>query len=391
LIINRPAAPISVSRDGKLLAVGGQRGLVFEVATGRQLYAFGRKEDGLRPCLSPDGRFLAAFYTSDFTIEIYNGVTGKLERSFPAGEGDRRTGYPRILGPVFTPDSKLLVTVAGGRKIRFWNPFSGIEQRPIIVEADEVTNIALSPDGSLLASSALKSVRDKDGTIRGFMDDRISLWDVATGKMSRQIDIGDNPNWSHAVGNAAVAFGPDGKTLWTSGTDGTLQVWDVASGKELRRFSDHRGPLGAIAFAPGGKIFAVTDAAMAIRVRDVGSGRDLAPTCGQRNTISALAISPDHRRIATGSGDRTVYLWELATGRELRRLADKDDVSNLVYSQDGRVLFSAAYKILRAWGPEVRQRDMAAQSERRHRVGADIIFRRQVFSFGRGKAHHPFD
>jgi WD40 repeat protein len=344
----QPVRPISLSRDGKLLAVGGQRGMVFEVATGRQLYTFGRKEDGLRPCLSPDGRFLAAFYTSDFTVEIYNGVTGKLERSFPAGDGDRRTGYPRILGPVFTPDSKLFVTVAGGGQIRVWNPFSGIEQRSIVAEADEVTNIALSPDGSLLASTALKSIRDKDGTIRGFLDDRVSLWDVPTGKMSRQIDVGGNPNWSHAVGNASMAFGPDGKTLWTSGRDGTLQVWDVASRKELRRFSDHRGPLGAIAFAPDGKTFAVTDAVMAIRVREVATGRDLVPPQGHRNVVYAIAVCSERPEVATGGLDRTVYLWDPLTGRQLRQLADKVDVSSLTYSKDDRVLFTASYQTLRA-------------------------------------------
>jgi WD40 repeat protein len=346
---NRPVGPISVTRDGKLLAVGGQLGQVFEVETGRQVYTFGRKGDLLRPAFSPGGRFLAAIHSSDFTLELYNGLTGKMERSFPVGEENQRTGYPRILGPVFTPDNKRLITVVEGRQIRFWNPFSGIEQRPIIANTDEVTNISLSPDGSLLASAGLNKVRDKDGTIRGFMDDRVSLWQVATGKMLRQILVGGNKNWAYAVGRASLTFGPDGKTLWTSAEDGTLHVWDVASGKEARQFSDHSGCQAAIAFAPDGKTFAVADVGMAIRVRDVTTGRDLAPTSGQRSAIVALAVSPDGRQVASGSGDRTTYLWELSTGRELRRLGDKDDVSNLVYSLDGRVLFSAAYQILRAW------------------------------------------
>ena len=52
--------------------------------------------------------------------------------------------------------------------------------------------------------------------------------------------------WRHADGASFVAFLPDGKTLLSAGGDATVRIWDVATGKELRRFSAVGAPAGGV-------------------------------------------------------------------------------------------------------------------------------------------------
>ncbi len=58
---------------------------------------------------------------------------------------------------------------------------------------------------------------------------------------------------AHTDEATGVAFSPDGKYLVTCSHDGTVRLWDVASGKEVRRFTGHTGPTFGAAFSPDGK------------------------------------------------------------------------------------------------------------------------------------------
>ena len=78
---------------------------------------------------------------------------------------------------------------------------------PLNGHANWVRSVAFSPDGRTLVSGS------SDGTVR--------LWDVTT----RQ-QIGDPLN-GHDDVIRSVAFSPDGKTLVSGGADGTARLWDV--------------------------------------------------------------------------------------------------------------------------------------------------------------------
>src|SRR5437868_14313467 len=51
----------------------------------------------------------------------------------------------------------------------------------------------------------------------------------------------------------SVAFSPDSKTLASASYDGTLKLWEVATGKELATLGEYKGCLGCVAFSPDGK------------------------------------------------------------------------------------------------------------------------------------------
>jgi len=107
----------------------------------------------------------------------------------------------------------------------------------VLKQNDNVTGIAFSPDEKYLVTCSF------DGSVR--------LWEVATGKEVRRFA-------GHTVAAFGAAFSPDGKYILTSGRDGTARLWDVETGQEARRFTGHRSEVRDVAFSPVGKYILTT-------------------------------------------------------------------------------------------------------------------------------------
>ena len=97
----------------------------------------------------------------------------------------------------------------------------------LLPTASVVNSVSFSPDGATLASGA------GDGTIR--------LWDVATGESISTLE-------GHADGVHSVSFSPDGATLASGSWDGTVRLWDVATGDDYldSRRACGRGQFGVV-------------------------------------------------------------------------------------------------------------------------------------------------
>jgi WD40 repeat protein len=233
----------------------------------------------------------------------------------------------------YSPDGKILALGGGDNRIRLLDAATGKEIRRLrghqardfnppadrksafdllvrSVGAGNVTTLAFAPDGKTLAS--------------GGWDDMVRLWDVASGKELRKIV-------AHQAMVARVVFAPDGKRLASrGGIDGVVRVWDVVTGAELRKFEGlaRVNPWrfyreAALAFSPDGKRV-VASGRKAILFFDVDSGKEVASWPGSRDCMY-VAYSPDGKLLASGGLDdapRESYslrLWDAASGKELRR------------------------------------------------------------------------
>jgi WD40 repeat protein len=199
-----------------------------------------------------------------------------------------------------------------------------------ISHASPINSIDFSPDGRTIAS--------------GTWDNIIQLWDVSTGREIKRFE-------GHTGDIRSVNFSPDGRTIASGSDDNTIRLWDVSTGRELKRFEGHTSRIISVTFSPDGRTIASGSLDKLIRLWDVSTGRELKRFEGHTNSIRSVNFSPDGRIIVSGSGDKTIRLWDMSTGREIKRFeGHTGSIRSVNFSPDGRTIASGSDdKTIRLW------------------------------------------
>jgi WD40 repeat protein len=90
-----------------------------------------------------------------------------------------------------------------------------------------------------------------------------------------------------------------------------IELWDAASGGELRTLSGHLGPVLSVAFSPDALMLASGSEDKTVKLWSVASGRELRALSGHSGAVKTVAFAPDSRTLASGSEDKTVKLWDV--------------------------------------------------------------------------------
>ncbi len=349
--------------DGSTLVAGSEScpASVWDVATGA-LLSFCKDDAGSFPRLavSPDGRLLACARV-DAKVNVWKIADGTLLHSFPfegrerelafSSDGsflclrggytmkiwDLRTGLSRcsfgkanlaVLGPIFSPDSKLLVTKLGHESdICLWDAQAGQRVGTLSGHTELIMEVVFSLDGQLLVSAS------SDGTVR--------LWEYNS-------NMGRNGLLPPPIRDMRIQLG--GSLLAVSQRDDTAtttDVWEVATGAIQQTLNGHFcGAESANDMA----LLAVSEGKV-LQIRDAHTGEHLF-SAGAPSYLStaalAIAVSPDGRILAIVF-DLDVIPFDIASGslrHELRRTG-----MAAAFSADSRLLAACTAEYVCLWDP----------------------------------------
>ena len=295
----RDPRPVGVSRDGRLLAIGGEPVRIWNVADPGDpvpvaVLAAPRRSryNGHAVGFSPDARLLAVGGTDAVTLWDVS----DLARPVPVARlRTHRWGYRSPVHAVaFSPDGRLLACDGGPALVGFDVTDPGNASRVLRAKAFPKSASSLAaayaltfrPDGRLLATA---SFSQNGGQYGSSEQSAVLVWDLAdparavrtvahihqhTYQMSLRPRRGATPAADPAghVGTVrAVGFGPDGRWQATGGDDRTARLWDLA---------DPAHPRVAAVFP-------------------------------HTSAVLAVAVSPDGRLLATGTAGATAALWQV--------------------------------------------------------------------------------
>jgi WD40 repeat protein len=177
----------------------------------------------------------------------------------------------------------------------------------------------------------------------------LNLWDVKTGRLIRRFDNNEDM--------AGIAFTKDGnRVITTSVLHNRAILWDVATGQPIQHYEDEPG-IFAVAFVPESlKLPGTNDAAgrethalfgmgdRTLTLRNIETGEHIWSFTGHESMVYGLDFSPDGRYVISGDESGDVILWDFETGEELRRFTEHTDgIEQVAFSPDGKTAFSSSH------------------------------------------------
>jgi WD40 repeat protein len=218
--------------------------------------------------------------------------------------------------------------IGGYYEILIWEPSGGTLVTRVGNIPQRTFGMTISPDGSWLAVAG--GAPGVSGEVR------LIPWNDGPKPDARLVVLA-----THDDVFLDVAFRADGKQLVTGGTDGTVRVFDVASGTQKLKINSHADWVTNVCYSPDGKYIATGSRDKTAKIFNAESG-SLITTHSEHNApVKAVAYAPDGKSVLSAGGSR-VRIWNVEDSKLLGEIASfENDVHSMLVSGESVVASSA--------------------------------------------------
>jgi WD40 repeat protein len=213
---------------------------------------------------------------------------------------------------------KLVVVGADGILMYYMNDLKAQLKFQVRDNLQQTVKVAASPDGEWIAT--------------GHSEGQLILWDELT-FFSTHLE-------GHTDTITALAFNPDSTRLASASQDGTVRVWDVATGKNLYVLEDHAPYPLALVFSPDGNLLATASgypeslgslkgSDNLVRLWDVETGKLVRVLFGNDYVVTSLAFDSEGKRLVSLALDHKLLIWAIPSGRLLDTIKANADIGSI--------------------------------------------------------------
>lgn len=336
-----PLTEAILNPDGTLLAFGNvnNQAELWDVTTGERLFILARFS----------GLALKYDFDAGGTRLIVGGDNGEIEifdvpASLAAGVPVQTTAFDHsaagtLIQANFSPSADQIFLAFGGASLvplEIWDISTPNKPQFVRQVGDgELYADGLSPDGTLVIS---RSALGRDGSL--------VIWDFASGEPLFTLE-------GHKNETSSAMFSPDGKNILTASLDGTVRIWDASvwSGGEVQTGYSENGGMD-IQISPDQQLIAFGSGIGPAAVLNRQTLQVIHILEGDYGGVYRTSFHPDGTRLATVGEDNVIRIWDVATGQLLRSWVGHElgnssggffpGVLDVAFSPDGSRLATAS-------------------------------------------------